>query len=111
MSGSVPSFSARVLVIEPPEQFLLGASEDVHTRAKGELDRPPLPICNLGTAEAKEHHEELEDTDEDLDRDVYAVSSDDNDAGEEVGVVDLLEASRIVSAGRIRDLTGGKSQA
>lgn len=94
------------LVVEVDQQYLSDCEE---TLDRGEQNRPPVAGRDRGTVEDHDDHEELEEMDEDRDREVQVVESDVTDAGDEVhGVADLLGTSRIVTAGRIRDLTDGK---
>ena len=83
-------------------------SEREETLDRGEQKKPPCASRDRDAAE-EDDHEELEEMDDDRDREVQGVESEVTDAGDEVnGVVERLGSSRIVSAGRLRDLTGGK---
>lgn len=83
------------------------SSEDEQTLLSDELKGSPHPpLSRMGDV-----HDEFEDIDEDRERDRLGVVSVMTDNGEEVqGVVDLLEFSLNVSAGRRRDLIGGRAQ-
>lgn len=75
-------------------------SDDEQILARGDVNCAPLFNRMVD-------HDEVDEMEEDRDREVLVVESDATDAGEELnGVVDVLGSSRIVSAGRIRDLMG-----
>ena len=80
------------------------SSEDERILASGELNCSlPLPFDRR-----VEDHDELEEMEEDREREVSGGVSETMERGEAVNT-DLLECSRLVSAGRRRDLIDGNA--
>jgi hypothetical protein len=80
------------------------SSEDEYILANGELNCSlPLPLDRM-----LEDHDELEEMEEDREREVRGGVSETTERGEAVNT-DLLESSRLVSAGRRRDLKDGSA--